>query len=334
VPVRILTDCPKRTTLIVGGDPVWQPVAGESLAPAERELWLALGNGGAVWMGTSTVGEGGDWPLFICVATATESQFDVLRRVCAAGTGPTGPVVCLALTGRRFHGHRQRPWLAAAGNLHLSVALFPRKNAARLGLALTMLPAVALIDAVTAVSGGVLEPGIKWVNDIVLGESKVAGVLTSTLAQGGRLELALLGIGCNLALAPPVPPTPFVPRVSCLNEAPGGEACRLGPLNRAVLAALRRRYGSLLRDGPESLFHTYRKASVVVGRRVRIYDEGVELAGHPAAWPAPLAAGKVLSIEPDLSLRIAAVTTPVVRGRLVFEEWCHPERLAENSRNR
>ncbi|MFH1841678.1 MAG: hypothetical protein ABIF77_00585 [bacterium] len=332
--MRILTDCPRRTVRILGDDPDWREVAVGSLVASERELWLALGHGRSVWVGTSSLNDCGDWPRFICVAVAADSQFDVLRQLGASSDGQTESVACLALTGQRFHGHRQRPWVAAAGNLHLSVALFPRQNAARIGLALTMLPAVALIDAVTAASDGALRPGIKWVNDILLGDSKVAGVLTATQAQGGRLELAILGIGCNLAQAPPVPPTPFVPRVSCLHETPGGETCQLGKLNRAVLAALDQRYHSLLRDGPEVLFAAYREASVVVGRRVRIFDEGVELRGGPADWPAPLASGKVLAIEPDLSLRIDSTTAPISRGRLVFEEWCYPVRPAGDSRNR
>ncbi len=84
-----------------------------------------------------------------------------------------------------------------------------------------MLPVVALVDAVRAVTGGALRPGIKWVNDVLVDGRKIGGVLTSTQTQGDRVSAVLLGIGLNVATAPPVPPTPFVP-LGRLSRGRGG----------------------------------------------------------------------------------------------------------------
>jgi BirA family biotin operon repressor/biotin-[acetyl-CoA-carboxylase] ligase len=67
---------------------------------------------------------------------------------------------------------------------------------------LTLVPALALVDAVHALSGGSLRPGIKWVNDVLLEGRKIGGALTATETQGDRVRALLLGIGLNVACRP------------------------------------------------------------------------------------------------------------------------------------
>jgi BirA family biotin operon repressor/biotin-[acetyl-CoA-carboxylase] ligase len=176
---------------------------------------------------------------------------------------------------------------------------------------MTMLPAVAVVDAIRALAPG-LDPRIKWVNDILLDGAKVAGVLTATQVTEGRFDLAVLGIGVNSAVAPDVPPTPFVPAVTSLSVS--NEAAL-----EAVLSALADRSKDLIANGPGGLLETYREASAVLGERVRVYPEGLAEDAPERDWPAPLATGTVLAIEDDLTLRIEGVSEPVSRGRLAFD---------------
>ena len=315
----ILTDCPERLaglTRVEDGS----EVGADSLPSDDRALWRALGTGRRLWRGTARdPGPPGFWSRALIVAEAPSSQFDVLRESLATDLELPGPTACLALTGRGFHGQKGRPWASASGNLHLC-AVFPAPGLAAGALpSLPMLPVVALVDAVRAVTGGAVRPGIKWVNDVLVDGRKIGGVLTSTQTQGDRVNAVLLGIGLNVASAPPVPPTPFVPAVSCLADA--GARATWTDAATAVLAALGQRFIELVGHGPAPLLDAYRAASLVIGREVCVFahsEPGETTAAHPSA---PIR-GTVRGIAADLSLTLEGVAAPVTSGRLAFAADC------------
>ena len=313
----VLSDCPER---LVGfadaADGSAMPL--ETLAPREQALWRTLGTGVRVWRGAGPDPEpAGSWSAAVVVGEAPSSQFDALRDSLGAGLEFAGPTACVALSGRGFHGQRGRPWAALAGNLHLCV-VFPEPGlTARELPSLPMLPVVALVDAVRAVSGGTLRPGIKWVNDVLVDGRKVGGVLTASQTQRDRVGSLLFGIGLNVATAPPVPVTPFVPRVGSLADAGVGATWADAAL--AVLEAVGRRLVALVREGPASLIEAYRATSLVIGREVCLFPEASSDTARP---PAPLVRGTVLAIGADLSLALDGVEAPVTSGRLAFAEDC------------
>lgn len=314
----ILSDCPGQGLAV---DQPWLEVSLRSLPPSDQQLCTALGAGERLWQGTLADTEGGGfWSRSLIVAEAPASQFDTLRELLGKGLELPGPVACLALSGRRFHGQHGRPWLAAPGNLHLCVALPSPGLAARHAGSLAMLPAVALVEAIEAMTGGSLRAGIKWVNDILIEGRKVGGVLTATQSQGNRLSAVLLGIGLNLAAAPAVAPTPFVPAVGSLAAA--GANIALGDAIESVLAALSRRASELVTRGPETLLAAYRAASLVIGREVCVFEEATLDAAAARGTAQPFAEGTVRGIADDLSLLLDGAAAPVARGRLAFAESC------------
>lgn len=318
-----LTDNPLRALAAVGPSPAWTSCPVDDLSPGDQVLWRALGDGDSVWTAEIPCGlPSRFWHRLVAVDEARSSQFDQLRELFRDGWRSGGPVACVALTGRDFHGHRQRTWVAERGNLHLSVGLEPRRPAVQLLPALTMLPAVAAVEAIQGETGGAACPGIKWVNDVLLGDRKVAGVLTSTQSRQGSVDSAVLGIGLNVARAPAVPPTVFVPEVTCLAGQEGAGAATLAGVLREVLVRLACLYEPLVQDGPRELFERYRAASIVLGRQVRVYDETFGEPPLDQAWPEPLARGTVVGVGTDLSLRLQGRAEPVTRGRLAFERVC------------
>lgn len=297
-----------------------------TLSPSDQKLWRALVGSRDIWTPVAT--DSATHPFFeriIAVHEAPCSQFDTLRDLLSEGMKLTSPVACLAWTGRRFHGQRGRSWYAEAGNLHFCAVVPLDLPAPTCALALTMLPAVAAVDAIRQASGEALRPRIKWVNDLFLDLRKVAGVLTVTQTLRERLEYALFGIGINIRVAPPVPVTPFVPAVTCLNQEPGGGDLNLPDVFRALLTALADRCQELQDRGPEPLFNAYRSASLVLGRRVCIWSEEVSEPADHAGWPPPLAEGVVEDIAPDLSLRLRGYREPVTKGRLALADVCSPQ---------
>jgi len=101
------------------------------------------------------------------------------------------------LAGR---GRRGRTWRSPPGNLYLSVLLRPTQGAAEASQ-LGFVAALAIADAVDRLlpQGGAR---LKWPNDVLLGEAKVAGVLMESAGQGRRLDWLILGLGVNIGSHP------------------------------------------------------------------------------------------------------------------------------------
>ena len=194
--------------------------------------------------------------------------------------------------------------------------------AARHAPVLAALPTVSVVDAVRALTAESLQPGIKWVNDVLLAGRKIAGVLTSTQTQGDRLTAVLLGIGLNVASVPPVETTPFVPSAGSLAAA--GASVGVIDALAAVLDALAARMIELVEEGPGLLLDAYRAASLVIGREVCVFDEAALEAAAAGVPSRPFARGTVRGIGDDLSLLLDTLPEPVTRGRLVFAERCEP----------
>ncbi len=293
------------------------------LGTLDRELWHALSPESDLWVAElATTAVDDFWSRAVIIEHADHSQYDGLAEFLRTGGTLVGPVACIALTGDDFHGHRGRPWSAVRGNLHLSVGMQPGRDVRLLVPALSMLPAVAVVAAVRAVTRQAVQPGIKWVNDILVDDDKLAGVLTSTQTKASTVEAAVLGIGLNVAQAPVVVPTPFVPSAGCLATLLGAQTPSLVEVFWSVLAALADEYRQLLDRGPASLLAAYRNCSMVVGEQVRIWDEGADPLSSDGTRPPPLVQGIVEAIESDLTLRVKGHDETVSKGRLALERMC------------
>lgn len=318
--MRVLADCPERLGDFLGSDAHWERVSVLDLGTNDAALWRALDGGDGVYLIDREVS--GARSLFtrvIVMGYAPRSQYDALHAAAGAGVHLDEPVACLALGGRGFHGQRGRRWVVAPGNLFLTVGAAPYAPVSEIVPALTALPAVAVVDSVRALGG--TNAGIKWVNDILLNDAKIAGVLAATHVQGTRVDNVVFGVGVNVVSAPAVAPTPFVPQSSSLLRQ--GVKTDLPTFFWAMLDALASRYNELLvSQSHGTLLAAYRRASVVVGRRVRLWSEEIDLTGDPVDWPLPLASGLVEAIGPDLSLRLSGQPEPIRRGRLALETAC------------
>ena len=314
----ILSDCPERLAGLTGVEDGAE-VRVDSLPPSDQALWRGLGGASRLWRGTlRDPGPPGFWSCAVIVGEAPSSQFDALQRLLASDLQLPGPTACVALSGRGFHGQRGRPWLSATGNLHLCGVVPSPCLAAREARSLPMLPVLAVVDAVHALTGGALRPGIKWVNDVLVAGRKVAGVLTATQVQADRVSAILVGIGLNVTTAPPVPPTPFVPSVTCLAEA--GVQTTWAEAASFVMAALARRMTEVEARGAGCLLDAYRAASVVIGREVCLFADTEP--GETPIGTTPILRGTVRHIAADLSLVLEGVETPASSGRLAFAEDC------------
>jgi BirA family biotin operon repressor/biotin-[acetyl-CoA-carboxylase] ligase len=319
--MRILADCKEQLTGFVPAETAWRETGISLLAEPEQGLWRVLAADGTAWTtDRARTGSRDFWRRIVFIGDAQRSQFDALHDAVCDGLVLDGPTAVIALSGRDFRGQRGRSWSISPGNLFLTVGIPMGAPAEGIVPGLIMLPAVAAVDAIRAVGGGAAAPSIKWVNDVLIDGRKVAGVLTATVCRGDRIESVVLGLGVNVASAPAVEHTPFVPDVGCLADS--GVEVTFPDFTWHLLDSLAAWYGRLLEAGPAELLDRYREASCLVGRRVRIWDDAAEGPEASGGGSALLAAGVVESIEADLSLKIREAAAPVTKGRLALEEAC------------
>ncbi len=262
------------------------------------------------------------WSALSITSHATSSQYDMLRQYWFSEAEKLGPVAWMALTGDGFHGQRQRSWSVLPGNLHLSLGIQPNLAAADYSHALTMLPAVCLMDLLKPHAFAKGKIGIKWVNDVLIGRDKLAGVLTSARTEKGIITGAVLGFGLNITQTPDIPPSSFVQGFTCLEDHLGPQTPSLGELVTSLLEIISQRVKRLQQNGPLQLFEDYKSHSMIIGHHVQIWPEetGGDISGKISG--CPLRQGVVQKINPDLGLVLVGQDDPVGTGRLV---WHNPE---------
>ena len=135
------------------------------------------------------------WREHIQCFDCVESTNDLAKTMASQGA-PHGTVL-IADRQTDGRGRRGRSFFSPGGlGLYMSVILRPRCKPDRL-MHLTCAAAVSLCDAVENAVG--FRPEIKWTNDLVYGNRKLAGILTelSINTKNGDLEYAVIGIGVN-----------------------------------------------------------------------------------------------------------------------------------------
>jgi BirA family biotin operon repressor/biotin-[acetyl-CoA-carboxylase] ligase len=145
----------------------------------------------------------------------------------AAQDAPTGTVV-IAEEQTAGRGRDGRTWHSPPGGVWLGMLLRPAR--ADLGV-MSVRVGLAVADAVDALLGRV-ETRLKWPNDVLLGEGKVAGILCEGRWHGDTLNWLAVGVGVNVRN---VIPAPVARRAVALGEwLPGVR--RLDLLDRLVPA--------------------------------------------------------------------------------------------------
>lgn len=121
------------------------------------------------------------------------STNDVAKEMAKNGA-PQGTVVIAGQqSGGRGRMGRSFSSPAEKG-VYLSVILRPNCPAQKL-MTLTCAVGVAMCNAVEQVSG--VRPKIKWINDLILENRKLGGILTELCAEQGIVTYAIVGVGIN-----------------------------------------------------------------------------------------------------------------------------------------
>ncbi len=235
-----------------------------------------------------------------------------------AREGAPAGVVAVADHQSAGRGRMGRRWEAPPGRcLLVSVLLRPVAPVAEL-FTCTAAVALATSDACRLLAG--VQPGVKWPNDLVIGDEKVAGVLAESdgAAPGGRpgSVAVVVGVGCNLDWQPPGATSLAahakapVGRDELLEAMLGGLAERAALLDtgagrRATLAELRGRCATLGR-----IVRVETAAGGAVTGVARELDGDGRLVVATAAGDVAVAAGDVAHLRPAASQAVQAAHGP------------------------
>lgn len=121
-----------------------------------------------------------------------QSTNSLLRELAAKGAENGQVLIADSQTGGR--GRSGNSFASPAGGLYLSMLHRPQSSLASPG-GLTASAAVAVSRAVNEVCG--VSPGIKWVNDLVLGGKKLCGILVEAVPVVRGLGF-IIGVGVNV----------------------------------------------------------------------------------------------------------------------------------------
>ena len=201
----------------------------------------------------------------VCLDTV-DSTNKYLRELAFSGA-PDGQVV-IADQQTAGRGRLGRTFVSPEGRgIYLSMLLRPQGGPADTA-SITAWTAVAVREAIAAACG--ITPGIKWVNDLVLGNRKVCGILTelSLESETGRIQHIITGIGVNVNHTEADFPPELHPVATSLFMESGVRQNRAALAAQMILALDRMR--AAWPQGRQAYLSAYRQANVTVGRQVQV----------------------------------------------------------------
>ena len=96
-------------------------------------------------------------------------------------------------------GRLKRKWESPTGGIWMSIIIQPEFNISYITL-VPIATSLALCIAIEKILK--IKPKLKWPNDVLLKEKKIAGILLDTAIQSNKIESLVLGIGINFKINP------------------------------------------------------------------------------------------------------------------------------------
>ncbi len=206
----------------------------------------------------------------------------------AARDAPHGTVV-VAEEQTHGRGRLKREWLSASQKGIYFSMLLRTPLPIRIASQTTLVAALALAKAIRTRYR--LPSAIKWPNDILIRNRKVAGILTEIQSDLDFTRFQVIGVGINANYTAAELGGPFrYPASSIAVEL--GRSIRRQELLLEYLHEFEREYSRFIREGFETLLTELERYSAVLGKTIRILRGEEELEG------------KVLGFTPEGALRL------------------------------
>jgi len=189
---------------------------------------------------------------------------------------PEGEIV-IAESQEKGRGRLGRHWVSPPFlNLYLSVILRPDIPPPQASL-ITLMAAVAVAEGIECFSG--LHPVIKWPNDILLKNRKVAGLLNEIHSETDRIHFVILGVGVNLNMDKKLFTKEIRSTATSLKMETGKTVSRK-EFVPCLLEALEKWYTLFLREGGKPVLEAWRERARIRGKAVKVTSFGETLFGR------------------------------------------------------
>jgi BirA family biotin operon repressor/biotin-[acetyl-CoA-carboxylase] ligase len=220
------------------------------------------------------------------------STNDEAAQLADAGAAEGTVVWAREQTGGR--GRRGRHWASPVGNLYSSTVLRPDCAAPR-AAELGFVAALAVADIVS--DGRTVR--VKWPNDVLVDGGKIAGILLeSAIAQTGRVEHVVAGVGINVGFAPQLPEMRYPGAAlggsveAALEKFTNALAARLGEWRRDGFETVRAAW--LAKAGPIGAEVDVRLGEELVSGRFAGLDREGALLLDTTTGPRKIVSGELL----------------------------------------
>ena len=219
-------------------------------------------------------------PPKIVFYECTDSTNTRAKEYARANSGKRSTIVFIANEQTAGRGRRGRSFVSRGGaGIYMSILTYPDVRGADVTLS-TAKAAVSLCYAIESLCD--CEVKIKWVNDIYLGDKKLAGILTEgEMDEEGKIAYQIVGMGIN------VYKNAISDEISDIATSIEGET-GIG-IDRSKLAAAIIKYHLNYKG---DFYNEYKSRSFIIGKKVTV----MKLSESYEA--------KVLDINPDFSLKL------------------------------
>jgi BirA family biotin operon repressor/biotin-[acetyl-CoA-carboxylase] ligase len=230
------------------------------------------------------------------VGSTNTAAYELAKEGAQEGT------VVISENQTRGKGRLSRQWLSPKyKGIYMSVILKPQITPFQVP-AITLTAAVSAALAIREYAGA--QAFIKWPNDIIINEKKIAGILTEMEAETDFIKFLILGIGINVNTAI----SELLKGASSIYKETGNKVERVG-LVKIVLEKLEDNYNIFKKEGFSPLKDDWCNLSLTLGKRVRAVCMHKKIEGE------------AVDIDSDGALRIRldnGFYERVIAGDLIF----------------
>lgn len=228
----------------------------------------------------------------VIVEDSVTSTNDLLKNLASEGA-PEGTVI-IADRQTRGKGRRGRSFESPSGTgIYLSYLLRP--SAAPSDVThVTACSAVCVHNAILDACG--VETSIKWVNDLVIDNKKICGILTemNLESESFSVDSIIVGIGINVNGPSDIFP-PEVRKVAGSIESVTGTHCDRARIAASLISEMDKMADRLTKD-TSSYLETYSSSCITLGKEISIVSlpDSNEIPRH----------GTAIAVNPDYTLKV------------------------------
>jgi BirA family biotin operon repressor/biotin-[acetyl-CoA-carboxylase] ligase len=188
-------------------------------------------------------------------------------------SGAASGSIVLAESQIKGRGRLGRSWLSPKyQGIYLSLILRPKISPAACPI-LTLMSAVSICEAIKEVCGQ--DAKIKWPNDVLMNNKKLAGILTEMNAEVDKVNFVVIGIGLNVNNDK----KSLLAQATSLKEQQGQEVNRVFLLQE-LLRKIENNYYLLEDKGNQEIIDKWRNLTLTLGARVKVDYQNKQIEGQ------------------------------------------------------